>query len=46
MYNVLGYLVLSSTNAIVINVPTRKTGIYFVKFKLEGKEVIKQIVKE
>ncbi len=45
-YNVLGELVLKTSNSHAIDVSKLNTGIYFVTFKIDGKEVIRKIVKE
>ncbi|WP_083478297.1 T9SS type A sorting domain-containing protein [Lacinutrix himadriensis] len=45
-YNVLGELVIDTSNSRAVDVSKLNTGIYFVAFKIDGKEVIKKVVKE
>ncbi|WP_170233939.1 T9SS type A sorting domain-containing protein [Bizionia myxarmorum] len=46
LYDVLGKLVLNTSNSTEIDVSNINAGLYFVKFEIENREVIKKIIIE
>lgn len=46
IYNVIGKLVLSTNYSNTINLSKLNSGLYFVKFNMDNKVVIKKIIKE